>query len=71
VPAKTRVCRGIELDGQHRVDAVRDPVSCGAQNCGWTLYGEVDGCYRALGSFTVVSPEPSLPMRVRQSGGII
>jgi hypothetical protein len=33
------------------------PVLCGVQNCGWTLYSEVDGCYRSLGSFTLVSPE--------------
>jgi len=55
--AETRVCRGIALDGHHRVDAVTVPVLCGAQNCGWTLYAELDGCYRALGSFTLEAPE--------------
>jgi hypothetical protein len=57
VPARTRVCRDILLDGGHHVDAVTVPAFCGAQNCAWTLYGDVGGCYRALGSFTLVSPE--------------
>jgi hypothetical protein len=56
-PAKTRVCRDIALDDKHRVDAVTVPDLCGVQNCGWTLYGQIDGCYRALGSFSLVSPE--------------
>jgi hypothetical protein len=57
VSGKARVCRDVVLDGGHRVDAVTIPSSCGAQNCSWTLYAEVEGCYRALGSFALVSPE--------------
>ena len=57
VSGKARVCRDLLLDGGHRVDAVTIPSMCGAQNCSWTLYGEVEGCYRALGSFGLVSPD--------------
>jgi hypothetical protein len=56
-PAKTQVCKNLALDDRHHVDAVTVPVLCGVQNCGWTLYGAVDGCYRALGSFSIDSSE--------------
>lgn len=57
VPAKTVVCRDIALDARHRVDAVTLPALCGVQNCGWSLYGEAGGCYRALGSFELDTRE--------------